>query len=80
MKKQGKNVVDVQGLTTNENSNLGNDSKKNEPKVCPICGKKYEGYGNNCFPLCYTEPCCDRCNTDVIIPIRLFLENYTEDH
>jgi hypothetical protein len=79
MNKNNK-VVDVQGLTTNEKSKTSNGSKKNELKVCPICGKKFNEYGNNCSPLYFEEKCCDRCNMDVIIPIRLFLEKHMDNH
>lgn len=42
-------------------------------KICPICGKEFEGYGNNPEPLNIKEKVCDRCNLEVIIPIRLLL-------
>ena len=40
-------------------------------KTCSICGKQYEGYGNNAQPL-NEYSCCDECNTRVVIPIRMY--------
>ena len=40
-------------------------------KICSICGKQYEGYGNNAQPL-NEYSCCDECNTRVVIPIRMY--------
>lgn len=34
-------------------------------KKCCICGKEYEGWGNNAWPLAEGE-CCDECNKKVI--------------
>lgn len=78
MKNEVKNVVDVHGLTTNEK--LSNGSKKSKAKVCPICRKRFYGYGNNCSPLWFTEPCCDCCNVKVVIPVRLLLDDYIYNH
>tara|TARA_R100000152_G_C6661845_1_gene100537 strand:- start:384 stop:527 length:144 start_codon:yes stop_codon:yes gene_type:complete len=39
-------------------------------KICVICNKKYEGYGNNSSPF-KEGRCCDRCNIVVVIPHRL---------
>ena len=58
-------VADVRELAT---------TKKVETKTCPICCKKFKGYGNNCASLYIPEQCCDKCNFDVIVPIRLFLD------
>ena len=65
-----KKIIDV--ADTRE---LATTKKKVETKTCPICGKKFKGYGNNCAPLYFPEKCCDKCNIDVIVPIRLFLDN-----
>ena len=37
----------------------------NKKKICVLCGKEYEGYGNNAQPLS-DGLCCDECNTKVI--------------
>lgn len=34
-------------------------------KKCSICGKEYEGYGNNALPLA-EGLCCDECNIKVL--------------
>lgn len=33
---------------------------------CCICGKEFEGYGNNPWPLKEEGRCCDECNRFVI--------------
>ncbi len=37
---------------------------------CSICGKDYEGYGNNAKPV-NNGQCCDECNFRVVIPERM---------
>lgn len=37
-----------------------------EAKICSICFKKYEGFGNNASPI-NTGTCCNSCNDLVII-------------
>ena len=41
--------------------------------VCCICGKTFNGYGNNPYPVSKDEnaKCCDQCNLDSVIPARL---------
>ena len=41
--------------------------------VCCICGKTFNGYGNNPYPVSKDESakCCDQCNLDAVIPARL---------
>lgn len=46
-------------------------------KKCCICGKKYEGFGNNPEPVKNKGRCCDACNEKYVIFARLeklFLE------
>lgn len=42
-------------------------------KICSICGKEFEGWGNNPEPVKPFEAgeCCDECNQDKVIPARL---------
>ena len=37
---------------------------------CSICGKQYEGFGNNAQPI-NDGRCCDECNKNVVIARRL---------
>ena len=37
--------------------------------ICSICGKHYEGYGNNAQPV-NDGRCCDECNGTIVIPRR----------
>lgn len=41
--------------------------KKEEKKVCCICGKEYEGYGYNPFPVKEEGCCCQSCNYSVVV-------------
>lgn len=48
------------------------DNKKQKLQICSICGKSYEGYGNNAIPV-NPGRCCDHCNLHVVIPARIKL-------
>lgn len=39
-------------------------------QYCSICGKEFEGYGNNAYPV-NSGRCCDECNTSVVVPRRM---------
>lgn len=45
-------------------------NKNRKQKICNICGKSYEGYGNNAQPV-KNGRCCDKCNATVVIPRRI---------
>lgn len=45
-------------------------NKNRKQKICSICGKSYEGYGNNAQPV-NSGRCCDVCNSEIVIPRRL---------
>lgn len=42
----------------------------NDIKICCICGKPFEGYGNNPVPVSNSGVCCDPCNIAVVVPAR----------
>ena len=44
-------------------------------KKCPICGATISGIGNNAYPL-FNDVCCDKCNTEKVIPFRLFISQF----
>ncbi len=44
--------------------------KMDDKHICSICGKEFEGFGNNAEPV-NDGICCDKCNTEVVIPRRL---------
>lgn len=50
----------------------GEDEFEIIQKVCIICGTAIEGHGNNPSPL-KGDTCCDKCNTNVVVPLRVFL-------
>lgn len=39
-------------------------------RTCSICGREFEGPGNNAYPV-NDGTCCDRCNVDVVLPARI---------
>lgn len=41
-----------------------------ERKKCCICGKDFDGWGNNAEPLAYGL-CCDECNNSKVLAARL---------
>ena len=42
-------------------------------KICVLCGTDIEGHGNNPAPLNRGHGrCCDGCNTDLVIPMRIY--------
>ena len=41
-----------------------------ESKICCICKKLFDGYGNNAEPVC-SGSCCDECNMKEVIPARM---------
>ena len=48
--------------------------KKNSFRCC-ICGKEVSGYGNNPFPVFENGRCCNKCNMNVVIPVRFANNN-----
>lgn len=39
-----------------------------EKYTCCICGKEFDGYGNNPYPTHSEGRCCDTCNLTIVIP------------
>lgn len=39
--------------------------------ICCICGKEFDGYGNNPYPVKDKGCCCDECNANAVIPARI---------
>ena len=46
-------------------------------KKCCICGREFNGFGNNANPI-REGSCCDYCNTRFVIPARVFLSKNPE--
>ena len=48
---------------------------ESKTKICCICGKEFEGWGNNPWPVVKDEGaiCCDECNAMFVIPARIDL-------
>ena len=47
-----------------------NLNENKESKICCICKKPFNGYGNNAEPVC-SGSCCDECNMKEVIPARM---------
>ena len=47
------------------------NGKQEKIKKCCICGKRFEGFGNNPAPVRETGECCERCNSNVVVPARI---------
>lgn len=47
--------------------------KQDEIHECCICHQMFIGWGNNPFPvdLGYKSVCCDKCNSEIVIPKRI---------
>ena len=47
--------------------------KKDEVKICCICGREYTGWGNNPWPIVNEEgaQCCDECNSTYVLMARM---------
>lgn len=44
--------------------------KNNQKKyTCCLCGGKFEGYGNNPYPLAGGR-CCNACDCNYVVPVR----------
>lgn len=46
-------------------------SKEKSKETCVICGKEFEGWGNNPYPVKEEGRCCDECNETKVIPARI---------
>ena len=51
-----------------------------EAKICCICGKPFEGYGNNPWPLKEEGMCCLECNVEKVIPARIQILREEDNH
>lgn len=58
-------------LANNEIVTSVKQSDAVEKKICCICGKEFEGYGNNPAPVKKTGECCNECNEKYVVPKRL---------
>jgi hypothetical protein len=47
--------------------------------VCPFCGGRYDGWGNNPAPLIGAR-CCDECNLALVVPVRRQLLRHQLKH
>jgi hypothetical protein len=47
------------------------EDEETKKHTCCICGKEFEGWGNNPWPIKQDGECCDECNQNKVIPARL---------
>ena len=52
-----------------------NDIRMSKKQNCCICGNEFEGFGNNPVPARDGGRCCDKCNMEVVIPLRFFVSS-----
>jgi len=67
---------DEQMIIIKQMNAIGNDIMCEEyphlkGQTCPICDKKFNGWGNNPAPLNVEGKVCDSCNYDVVVPVRM---------
>ena len=55
-----------QNLSVNVNGELIEATKK----ICCLCGKEYNEYGNNPHPLSEEGMCCNVCDITKVLPAR----------
>lgn len=48
-------------------------------KACVICGKRFNGHGNNPWPVKNYGQCCDDCNQDQVVPARIKMVTKKEE-
>lgn len=48
-----------------------NNHYDKKQKVCCICGKEFDGWGNNPWPIVEDGECCDECNMTRVVPARI---------
>jgi len=55
-------------------------SKENNPRIlkCCICYKVFTGYGNNPQPVEDYGECCNTCNNEKVIPMRLMMMDHSK--
>ena len=68
-RKRNTSRQETKGLYLRSNEER-KDNQLPEHK-CPLCGKKFRGYGNNPRPLDFKGRVCNECNMTVIIPMRV---------
>jgi hypothetical protein len=44
--------------------------KENQAKICVICQRAYQEFGNEAWPV-HSGRCCNLCNDNVVIPARI---------
>jgi hypothetical protein len=60
-------------------ANGNRDMTSDKAGVCPFCGGRYEGWGNNPAPLVGGR-CCDECNLALVVPVRRQLLRHQLKH
>jgi hypothetical protein len=60
----------IQQITAIRNEIMCEEYPHLKGQTCPICDKKFNGWGNNPAPL-NTDKVCDSCNMNIIVPVRM---------
>ena len=67
--EENMNIIKQMNALGNEIMCVEYPHLKNQ--TCPICDKKFNGWGNNPSPLNIDGKVCDDCNMSVIVPVRM---------
>lgn len=59
------------------NNNKYNTMKKNKTQKCSICGRRFEGFGHNAYPI-NEGRCCNMCQGRIVMPIRFLSAELSE--
>jgi hypothetical protein len=68
---QEQRMVLFQQLNAIRNEIMCEEYPHLKNQTCPICDKKFNGWGNNPAPLNVEGLVCDDCNMCVIVPVRM---------
>ena len=69
--RNGSSVEDM--INRYLDTKLHNEYKEYD---CCICGRKFTGYGNNPYPVSNNGRCCNTCDAECVIPVRMYIDNY----
>lgn len=68
-----KFLIDFFGLNDDDVEwyEIKDSDNRYDKRVCCICGKKIEGWGNNPWPIKDSGECCSECNYTKVLPERI---------
>lgn len=74
--KLRKKYPSISYYVVDKGSLISKADVKTDTHTCVLCHKEFSGYGNNPFPASNSGGrCCDDCNDNVVIPLRIKMLN-----